>query len=79
MARKIIDKTNAVFLLLPWQTRQFCHAEGVSLPGNPVTAAKLRTVMKDTLYYSIGNFFVLKINHSLSEHYGGTFTSVTES
>jgi hypothetical protein len=49
------------------------------LLGDPITAAMLRTVMKDVLYYGVRNFFVLPINRSLAYQYEGIFKSVAES
>jgi hypothetical protein len=66
LARKITDKTNAVFLSLPRQTRQFYHTESLRLPEDATTAAMLRTVMTGTHYYSIRNLFSFAINCSLS-------------
>lgn len=63
-----------VFLLLPHQAQHFCHTESLHLPGDPMTAALFRTVIKDIPYYIIRNSFVFTINHVLFEHLEGTFT-----
>jgi hypothetical protein len=54
LARKIMDKINAVSLVAVADMIFLSH-RNLHLLGDPITAAMLRTVMKGTLYYDVRN------------------------